>query len=159
MTISWGKTEVRKVMDVLDADHETVGEAARACLALMEQFMEDRAKFVVVGQLRRSPEHFEIDPKSPDAIKVSLGWYSTESEARVAAEQLVYNPNSQTEWWTWVLDVWHGTPSELHKAHRDRMKAKQQARAEKAREKLRAQIEKSNQEAQARADASRENAA
>jgi hypothetical protein len=159
VSINFSKTEVRKVMDVLDGDYETVGEAARACLALMEQIMQDRAKFVVVGQLRRSPEHFDIDPASPDAIKVSLGWYSTESEARVAAEQLVYNPNSQMEWRTWVLDVWHRTPSELHKSERDKLKLKQQARADKARAKLRAAIEKRNQEAQARAEAMRENAA
>lgn len=104
---------------VLDREHESAEDAALAALACAEEIFQARAKFVVVGQLIASPERAVIKPTDPEAVMASLGWYSTEGDARSAAESLWHNTGSGETFRTVVLPVHHGTPADFHKQRRD----------------------------------------
>lgn len=151
MSLKYGKAQVAKIIDVLDQDHETVEDAAKAVLDAAERVFEDRAKFVVVGQLASTKERLTIPSDDPEAIKLSLGWYSTEGDARSAAESMWHSTASGDTYRTWALPVFHGSPADLHA----KAKAKYQAEAAKAEEKrterIQASIEAGAREADARA--------
>ena len=129
--MKYGKGELQKMEDVLNAEHESVGAAAEAVLAAFEEIFEARSKFVVVGQLSTTPDHRELDPSDPEAIKMSLGWYSTEGDARKAAESLWSSTASGDTFRCWVLPVHNGTAADFHA----KRKAQYVAAAEKAKEK------------------------
>lgn len=111
MAVTFGKTEVQKMIAVLEEDHETVEDAAKAALAAAADLYESRAKFVVVGQSFRDPEPIAGE-------KVSLGMYSTAGTAQAAAEGL-----GTAGFRHWVLPVHHGTPSALAKERANARKA------------------------------------
>lgn len=136
MGLKFGKTEVNAVALVLDQDHESVEDAARACLAVMEDIFRARAKFVVVGQLCGNRERTEVPPSDPEAIKVSLGWYSTEGEARDAGEKLWGSTVSGDRFRWWVLNVHHGTPADLHAKRKAQYVALEEKQAEAKRDRL-----------------------
>jgi hypothetical protein len=69
----------------------------------------------VVGQLASSKEDGLILPTDPKAIRISLGWYSTEGEAKSAADSLWSSLASGEQFRVWVLPVHHGTPADFHK--------------------------------------------
>lgn len=133
---------------VLDAEHETVDAAALAALQAAEAVFAKRAQYVVVGQRKASKERVTIPSNDPDAIKVSLGWYSTEGDALAAAKSLWWSTATGDNYWTWVLPVHHGTPAELHSKQAEKYKQAAEKRKEKAREKLAESI-KARQEAAA----------
>lgn len=116
---------------MLEEDHETVEDAARAALAVAEEIFEKRALFNVVGQLCASKERLDIDPAEPEAIKVSLGWFSTESDAIKAAESLWQNGSSGDRYRVWVLPMFHGTPAELHAQQKEKYAAAEEQREAK----------------------------
>lgn len=132
MSLKYGKKEVSSIADVLDREHESAEAAALACLDAMETIFEQRAKFTVVGQLARTTARGRIDPGDPEAIKVALGWFSTEGDARTAAETLSIATATHEEYRVWILPVHHGTASSLLGERKAQLVA-QQARAEEAR--------------------------
>jgi len=134
MGLRYGKTEVSAMTSVLDSDYESVEDAARSALACAEEIFERRAQFVVVGQLSSSREKLEIDPSEREAIKVSLGWYSTEGDAIKAAESLWQNSVTGDRFRCWVLPVFHGTPAELHAKQKEKYAEAEAKREVKARE-------------------------
>ena len=156
MALKYGKSQITPIIDVLEGDHETVGDAATAALAAMETVFEQRAKFVVVGQLKHSREHGPLDPTDTRAAKVSLGWYSTEGDARSAAESLWTSTSTGDEWRCWVLPVHHGTPASLHAERKPEIVAAAAAASEKVRTNIRESIRKRQQEAAERAKQQRE---
>ena len=151
MALKYGKAQVNKIVDVLDQDHETIEDAARAVLEAAERIFEERAKFVVVGQLAGTKDRLTIPSNDPEAIKVSLGWYSTEGEARSAAESLYHSTASGDTYRTWVLPTFHGTPAQLHDKAKRKYQAEMEKAADKAMERIRASIEKRMAEEEKRA--------
>lgn len=117
MSLKYGKREVSKVAAVLDGEYESADQAAAACLDAMEEVFASRAKFVVVGQLA-SDKTSTISPDDPRAVRVSLGWYSTEGDARSAADSLWSSLATGETFRVWVLPVFHGSPAEFHKQRR-----------------------------------------
>lgn len=151
MSLRFGKTEVQQMVDVLDADFDSFTQAAEAALAEAEGVFEKRANFVVVGQLAGTRERSEIPPSDPEAIKVSLGWFSTEGDAIKAAESLWSSTASGDRYRVWVLPVFHGTPAELHAKAKERYAAAEQARAEKAAGKFKELVRKRQEAMEERA--------
>lgn len=142
MSLKYGKAQVTKMIEALEGDYETVEQAALAALAAAEEIFEDRARFVVVGQLRDKPGRADMPPDDPEAIKVSLGWYSTEGDAIKASESLWHNSGTGDTFRTWVLPVFHGTPADLHAKQKEKYQKQEEARKAKTQEKIRADIEK-----------------
>lgn len=129
-----------------------VEDFAAEALAVAETIFEKRAKFVVVGQLAASRELGDIKPIEPAAIKVSLGWYSTEGDAIKAAESLWSNAATGDQFRCWVLPVHHGSPADLHAKRKEQYQAAEEKRKEAASQRMREQIAKRAEEAQIRAD-------
>ena len=123
MSLKYGKAELAAIEAVLDAEHETLGEAAKAVLLAAEAVFEKRAKFVVVGQLLQKKGGELIKPWDDEAIKLALGWYATEGDARAASESLWHNTASGDTFRTWVLNVHHGTAAEFHTEQKNHYKA------------------------------------
>lgn len=150
MSLKYGKASVKVMEAALEAPHETLGDAAEAAILASEAIFEDRAKFVVVGQLASTKERSAIPPDDPEAIRLSLGWYSTEGDARAASETLWHNAATGDTFRTWVLPVFHGTPAELHKKRKDAYQAQAEKAAEAVRLRLQGAIEKRLLEAEIR---------
>lgn len=139
--IKWGKAEVNAMAECLDNDFGSAEEAAMAALALAESLFEKRAKFVVVGQLASTREG-PLKASDPAAVRMSLGWYSTEGDARAAAESLWSNgPNGET-FKVWVLPVHHGTPADFHRDRREKHEKVQAKAKEVQQERLQRSIDK-----------------
>jgi hypothetical protein len=146
VSLKFGKTEIRKLAEVLDADYDTVDDAALAALKAMDDIFASRAKFVVVGQLCSSPEQSVIPGSDPKAIRISMGWYSTEGDAKAAADSLWSSLATGEQFKVWVLPVHHGTPFEFHKlrkTHYEALEAKvRQKRVDDIRAFIKAREEK-----------------
>lgn len=150
MSLKAGKTDVVAMAKALDPDYDkldsetqaSVQEFAKAALDSAEEIFRKRAQFVVVGQLAGNKARAEIPPSDPEAIKLALGWYSTEGDARSAAESLWHSTQSGDRFRTWVLNVHHGTPAELHADRKAKYVALEAKQAEAKRARLEASIEK-----------------
>jgi hypothetical protein len=142
VSLKYGKREIEQMIATLEAEYEDVAQAALGVLATAEEIFEKRAQFVVVGQLRGTAERHSIPSTDPEAIKVSLGWFSTEGDAIKASESLAYSSSTQDSFSTWVLPVFHGTPADLHAKQKDKYAEAEQKRKDKARERFRLGVEK-----------------
>lgn len=159
MALRWTKKHRQKVADVLEADHESLDAAAEAVLDLVGELVADRASWVVVGQLYATRERPVVPPSDPEAIKVALGFYSTEGDARSAAESLWASPSTGDEYRTWWLPLFRGTPAELHKQQKQKYADAEAKRKDAQAERMKAQIEKRAAEAEERSRLARGEAA
>lgn len=141
------------MIETLDTEHDSIDAAALAALQTAEDIFKKRAKYTVVGQLWKRPDGTTVDPATPEAIKVALGWYSTITDAKAAAEALATNKRTGETYRVWVLDVFHDTPGELAKERKEKLQEEQQKRRTAQRERIQKQIEKRQQQAQERANA------
>lgn len=124
--LTFGKTEARKIAKILDPgygelDKDQQAEVEAIAASVLDEAVAlvlDRAKFTVVGQLRKAPETRWTGPGEADASKGCLGFYSTAGEAQKAAEGLFYNSQTHEEWAAWVLPVSHATANDFHKARK-----------------------------------------
>jgi hypothetical protein len=151
MAIKYGKTQVQKMIDAIDQDHASAEDAALAALAVAEELLEERAKFVVVGQLVRTAERGELEPSDPESIKVALGYYSTEGDAIRASESLWYSSATGDRWNVWALPMFYGTPAEMHAKQKAKYAEAEAKAAEKAQAKLDADLVKRRQAMEERA--------
>jgi hypothetical protein len=151
MAIKYGKTQVQKMVDAIDQDHASAEDAALAALAAAEEVLEERAKFVVVGQLAGTKERGEIPPSDPEAIKVALAYFSTEGDALKAAESLWFSTASGDSYRCWVLPMFYGSPAELHAKAKEKYAAIEAKAADKAKAKMLADIEKRHEAMEERA--------
>lgn len=149
--LKYGKSELSKVVEVLEAEHETVGDAAQAVLALLEVIFAARAKFVVVGQLSATAARPSIPPSDAEAIALCLDWFSTEGDARKAAESLWHSAVTGDVFQTRILPMHHGSPADLHGKRKAQLAAEADKRAEASAERGRALAAKRDQEAAERA--------
>jgi hypothetical protein len=157
--VKWTSAQRKRMASVLMEDHESVDDAVTAILDLFLDYARERMSFVVVGQLYASREQPRIAPTEPAAIKVALGCYSTEGDAKSAAESLWSSSMTGDCFQTWVLPLFHGSPAELHTAQKEKYKVAAQRAKEARGERLRRDIEKRKEEAQQRADEYRKGAA
>lgn len=155
MSLKYGKAEIKLIAAALEQQHDSAEAAALAALQVMEEIFEKRAKFVVVGQLTHTKTEGYLKDTSPEAVKVSLGWYSTEGEALKAAESLWTSTASGDTYRCWVLPVHHGTPASLHAKRKAEIAEQAEKAKDKATERLRADIEKRQREEAERAIADR----
>lgn len=146
MALKYGKAEIKLIAVALEQEHDSAEAAALAALQVMEDIFEKRAKFVVVGQLAHTKGEGTIQPTDERAVKVSLGWYSTEGEAQTAAGSLWTSTASGDTYRCWVLPVHHGTPASLHSKRKDEIADQATKAQDKARAKIRADIEKRQRE-------------
>lgn len=149
-------THRKRLATVLEGEHETLDDAVTAVLDLLDQFVKERASFVVVGQLSGTRERISVPPEDPEAIKVALGFYSTEGDARSAMESLWSSTASGDTFRVWTLPLHHGTPADLHKQQKAKYVAAEEKRKAAQSERIKAQIEKRRAEAEERARQSRE---
>lgn len=159
LSLKFGKREIQAVAKVLDEDYDTADDAALACLNAMEKIFEDRAKFVVVGQLSSTRDLGTIPPSDPEAIKVCLGFYSTEGDAKTAANSLWHNTASGDTFRTWYLDVFHGSPADFHASRREQYAALEAKRREADAKRIKDWVAKREQENRDAAEAWRKNEA
>ena len=108
--------------DVLDADYESVEDAARAALEFAFDLYEDKAKFTIVGQLYYSPDGGWVSPEDAAATKVALGRYGTEKAAQNDAESFTIGTATGEQFRAWVLPVHHGTPASYFVKRKNRKK-------------------------------------
>ncbi len=151
MAIRYGKAQIKTMIEAIDQDHASVEDAALAALEAAEIVLEDRAKFIVAGQLVRSQEKGPLAPSDPDSIKVALGYYSTEGDALRAATSLWHNSSTGDTFATWVLPMFYGTPAEMHAKQKAKYAEAASKAKEKAKEKVKASIIKRREEAEERA--------
>lgn len=152
MSLKYGKKQIEQMAAVLDGDYGTVNEAAFAALEEAERIFEERNKFVVVGQLAGTRERQTIDPADPEAIKLALGWYSTEGDANTAASSLWSSTSTGDRFRVWVLNVFHGTAAEWHAKRKAQYVELESKQKEARTAKMHADIAKRQQEAQARSE-------
>lgn len=107
-----GKRDVALMAGVLDEDHATVEDAAKAALEAAFALYVSKARFVVAGQLMWSGGF--IDSADAAAAKIAVGPYATEGQAQSAAESLVISTRTHEEMRAWVLPVWSGTPAAFY---------------------------------------------
>ncbi len=122
MAITFTRAHTKKMMAVLDQDHETMEDAANAALDVALEIVEARAKFTVVGQLRFPAGH--LTPEEARSNQVALGWYATEGQADAAALSLVYSTATHETFNTWTLPIFNGTPAAFYS---ERKKAREAA--------------------------------
>lgn len=124
MALKFGKRDVNKMADVLDAEYETVEEAAQAALEAAMSIIEAKAKFTVVSQVSYTDNEW-VKPSDPRAEKVALGWYSTEKQALDDALKMAYSTQTHEEHRSWVLPLHHGTPNDYYVARKKAKKAQE----------------------------------
>jgi hypothetical protein len=156
VALKFGKKQRERVAAVLDADHESLEHAVDAVLGLVSELVAERASFVVVGQLASTKERLSVPPSDPEAIKVALGFYSTEGDARSAAESLWNSTASGDTFRTWWLPLFHGSPAEFHKTQKEKYVAAAAKTKAAMSERIQKQIEQRRAEAEERARQMRE---
>lgn len=145
MSIKYGKTQVEKMIDAIDQDHESAEAAALAALAVAEELLEERAKFVIIGKLASTKEKPFMSRNDPESTIVALGYYSTPGDAQSAAESLWHNTGSGDVYRTAVVPMFYGTPADLHKKKKEQYEKEEAGRAEAQLAKFRKSIEDQKQ--------------
>lgn len=145
MALKPGKTEVKKLVPVMDAEYASVEDAAAAVLAAAWELYEAKAKFFVAGQLRIR-DGKRVRSWDPKQERVVLGPFATERQARDAAGGttdgtlggLQYNKAAAPldEFHTWVVPYHAGT---VQSFHQDRKARREKEQADLANELTQAQ--------------------
>jgi hypothetical protein len=139
------------MIEAIDQDHASAEDAALAALAAAEAVLEERAKFIVVGQLCGTKERNEIPPSDPESIKVALAFYSTEGDALKAAESLWTSTATGDRFRNWVLPMFYGTPADLHAKQKEKYAAEEAKAKEKKSERMKESIRKRQEAMEERA--------
>lgn len=127
MALNIGKRDVAKMVEVIDAEYETVEDAARAALEFAFGLYESKAKFTIVGQLYYSPKGGWVSHEDAQAAMVALGRYGTEKAAQNDAESFVISSVTGEQFRAWVLPVHHGTPASYFAKRKQATKAADEA--------------------------------
>ena len=109
-------TEVKRLVRLLEQDHEDVEALAEQVLALVDGMRQEKARYTVVGRLWRGPDGREYDRDEQSAV--ALGWFSTEKKALAAAIQLGYSNPTGEEARVEIVPVWHGTAAKYYAARK-----------------------------------------
>lgn len=140
------------MVETLDEDHPDIESAAKAALDTAMDLMRERAKFAVVGQVYETNGHGRVTPDSPEAVKVFLDVYDSDTKANAAAQELSTSTGNGDRLQTWVIPAFFQTPAAWHKDRREAFKTLQSKADEKRKAKMLKSIEDFKAEAQARAD-------
>lgn len=106
-------TEVKALAKVLDEGTFTnAADMALAALEMAYAAYEDRARFVIAGQLYyRNGAGYVKD----NGDRVAFGPYDNLTPATAAGEQLAYSANGGEEFKWWLLPYHQGTPAQWFK--------------------------------------------
>lgn len=141
MALKYTKKQVQKIVAALEADYDDAESAALAVLGAAEEVFEERATWTVVGQLSATRERPIVPPEDPEAIRICLGFFSTEGDARKAAESLWHQTASGDTFRTWYLPVHHGTPADFHGKRRQRYRDLEEKQRERRKQALQLDIQ------------------
>lgn len=153
--MSFNQTETNLIVAVLQHEHASDPIKANALLRAFEEIFVNRCKFAVAGQLATIGNEI-IDPRDPRALKVILGWYSTQGEADKAAGALWKGANET--WRAWSLPVSHVSAAEFHGERKQALIDQELKAAEKRSQRFRDDIERRQAEAAAIAESLRSEA-
>lgn len=142
------KTETDLILGVLNEFHASDTIKAINLLKAFGEIFVDRCRFAVVGQLATIGNE-KIEPSDPRALKVCLGWYSTQGEADKAAAGLWRDGRGGLDetWRTWAIPVQHASPTEWFNSRKQDLIAQEIKAKEKRAEKARADMERRRQAA------------
>lgn len=116
------KGDANAIVKILDQDHATVDDAAKAVAEVAFERYESRARFMVFGQIWYANGYLDHDDER--AARVILGPFATRKQATDAGESLAFsNGTGEAAKWA-AAPLWHGTPSAWY---RDRAKVREQA--------------------------------
>lgn len=146
MSLKFGKAQIKTMAEAIDQEHDSLEAAALAALGAAEELLEARTQFAVVGQLTDSKTRKDIPPEDPESIKLVLGLYSTEGDARTAAESLWHNTSTGDTFRCWVLNVHHGTAASYHATQKAKYVAMEQKQTEDRKKRNAASVVKRQEE-------------
>lgn len=115
MSLAPTRKQVNAMAEVLGGQFDSVEEAAEAALEYAWATYEQRANYVVVGQLKYTDGQF-VRPEDIKATKVAIGPYGTPGDAKAAGEALAVPANKSETFAWWLLPIHHGSPAVWHKA-------------------------------------------
>jgi len=136
MSLSIGKRDVARIAAVIDADYDSLDEAASAVLTAAWDLYEQKAKWVVAAQVYWGPGGY-LDKADIVDNRVVVGPFGTETQAKNAAMELAFSKVSGEECKAWLVPYHHGTPAAFFKQRNDARK-KDEAKSDTS---LRAQRE------------------
>lgn len=114
--IKIGVTDVQKLAKALDAgEFSSAEDMALAALEIAYQMYEDKAQFVIVGQLHYAGRSGYA---KSNGDRVALGPYSTLGDAKAAGTSLSLSAATKEEFRWWMLPYHHGTPATWFKARK-----------------------------------------
>lgn len=128
MAITFTKKQVQAMAEVLDDEHETVEDAAKAALEAGLAIAHDRMKFAVVGQLVRTSDGQRLEPTERSIGEaVMLDGFATAKQAHDEALKLTYSTQTHEEHRAWVLPTHWGSAHDYYRSRKDAKKATEAA--------------------------------
>ena len=140
-SLSFTKKQVARVVEVLDQDYDSIEDAAMAVLEEAQAIHQERAQWIVLGQVRYRNGEGYFDPEDERAEKVAVAWYATESQARNGAASLTASTATHEEMRVWVMPVEHGSPAELYAKRKAKMGEADEAKRSKFHKELQRRID------------------
>lgn len=128
MALSIGKRDVARIAAVMDADYDTLDEAASAVLAAAFDLYEQKANWIVAAQVYWGPGGY-LDKADIVDNRVAVGPFGTETQARNAAMELAFSKTTGEECKAWLVPYHHGTAAAFFKQRADARK-KAEAKAD-----------------------------
>lgn len=117
MSIDAGKTEVKRMAALLDAEHESAEEAARAALDLAWEMYEAKAKYVVIAQILGA----QADGDGEISLDtVVLGPYSTPGKATAAGRSIAVGTPTHEECKWMLAQRFDGSPNAWYLERKER---------------------------------------
>ena len=116
MAIRPGKTEYRKLIELLDQEWDDVESLAKAVMEKSWEVYNSRAKFAVIGQTRR---HDNPAFKGTPQRGFMLDVFATKKQADDEALKLTSSTANPTEpHQVWVLPTFHGSAHAYHSSRK-----------------------------------------
>lgn len=117
MSIEAGKAEVKRMAALLDADHESAEEAARAALDLAWEMYEAKAKYVVIAQIRGALAEGTGETHLDTVV---LGPYSTPGKATAAGRSVAIGAPTHEECKWMLAQRFDGSPNAWYLERKER---------------------------------------
>ena len=115
VSLSPQKTDVKKMVKLLEGEFETSEQAANAALKLAWELYENSAKFIVAVQevdpVTRAPFNEPLHEGAPGGNATGLSVFRTAKQAKDSALGATYSPDKKRTANTWVLPMHFGSPS------------------------------------------------
>ena len=121
MSLSIGKRDVARLAAVLDAEYDSLDEAASAVLTAAWELYEQKANWIVAAQVNWGPGGY-LDKDDIVDNRVAVVPFGTETQARNAAMDLAFSKQTGEECKAWLVPYHHGTAAAFFKQRADARK-------------------------------------